>query len=60
LYCTCSTEPEEGEHVINGFLKTSSDFFNIKDSHSGGDFMRTFPHRDDMDGFFIARLKRGK
>jgi len=57
LYCTCSTEPEEGEQVVQKFLKTSGDFININIGMSGEDFMRTFPHRDDMDGFFAARLK---
>ncbi|MEJ2313558.1 MAG: 16S rRNA (cytosine(967)-C(5))-methyltransferase RsmB [Nitrospirota bacterium] len=58
VYCTCSTEPEEGEHVVGQFLKTSPDFINIDDVPFGEEFMRTYPHRHDMDGFFGARLKR--
>lgn len=58
VYCTCSTEPEEGEQVVREFLKTSRDFFNINDVPVGDEFMRTYPHRHDMDGFFGARLKR--
>ncbi len=58
VYCTCSTEPEEGEQVIQEFLKTSGDFFNINEVPFGEDFMRTYPHRHNMDGFFAARLKR--
>jgi 16S rRNA (cytosine967-C5)-methyltransferase len=58
VYCTCSTEPEEGEHVVGQFLKTSPDFINIKDVPFGEEFMRTYPHDHGMDGFFGARLKR--
>jgi 16S rRNA (cytosine967-C5)-methyltransferase len=63
LYSTCSTEPEEGEEVVNDFLKTSGDYFIIDDILDpeglvGNGFMRTFPHRHDMDGFFGARIKR--
>lgn len=60
VYCTCSTEPEEGEHVVREFLKTSPDFININDVPFGEEFMRTYPHDLDMDGFFGARLKRHK
>jgi 16S rRNA (cytosine967-C5)-methyltransferase len=60
VYCTCSTEPGEGEQVIQEFLKTSDDFFNINNVSLGEDFMRTYPHRHNMDGFFGARLKRQK
>jgi 16S rRNA (cytosine967-C5)-methyltransferase len=60
VYCTCSTEPEEGEQVIQEFLKTSDNFFNINNVPFGEDFMRTYPHRHKMDGFFGARLKRRK
>lgn len=60
VYCTCSTEPEEGEHVVGEFLKTSPDFINIDDVPFGEEFMRTYPHDHDMDGFFGARLKRHK
>lgn len=66
VYATCSMEPEEGEEVVEGFLKTSEDFYMIKaDAHSGylrdflsDGFMRTYPHRHGMDGFFCAKLVR--
>lgn len=63
VYATCSTEPEEGEDVIKEFLKTSGDFFIIKDVPFKGPFyadgiLRTYPHRDDMDGFFGIRIER--
>lgn len=58
VYCTCSTEPEEGEQVIQEFLKTSDEFFNINEVPFGEQFMRTYPHMHNMDGFFAARLMR--
>ena len=62
LYCTCSTEPEEGEEVVTEFLKTSEEFYIIKDLHnvvkplSTDGFLRTWPHRHGTDGFFGALL----
>ncbi len=63
LYCTCSTEPEEGEQVAEKFLRQRSDFYIIDDAPvpggglSGGVF-RSWPHRDGMDGFFAIRMDR--
>ncbi|GAB4389690.1 MAG: 16S rRNA (cytosine(967)-C(5))-methyltransferase RsmB [Thermodesulfovibrionales bacterium] len=64
LYSVCSTEPEEGEQVVGAFLKSSADFFIIKDiplGPPGGELvseglLRTYPHRHGMDGFFGAVL----
>jgi 16S rRNA (cytosine967-C5)-methyltransferase len=63
VYCTCSTEPEEGEDVVKEFLKTSGDYYIIDDIPSlkglkDMGFLRTFPHRHDMDGFFGAKVER--
>jgi 16S rRNA (cytosine967-C5)-methyltransferase len=66
LFCTCSTEPEEGEEVAAEFLKTSGDFYIIDNvparAEWGGLFsegyFRTYPHRHDMDGFFGVGMKR--
>ena len=62
VYSVCSTEPEEGEEVVNEFLKDSADFYIIDSSLPFlGKFMekglfRTYPHIHDMDGFFGVRL----
>jgi 16S rRNA (cytosine967-C5)-methyltransferase len=52
VYSTCSVEPEENEEVIADFLSTHSDFTLEKT-------LRTWPHREGSDGFFMAVLERG-
>lgn len=66
-YAVCSTEPEEGEDVVARFLQSSGDFDIISSGLSvPGEFlddsgyMRTWPHRDGMDGFFAVTFGRKK
>jgi 16S rRNA (cytosine967-C5)-methyltransferase len=65
VYATCTLHPEENEEVITNFLKEnphwqiehpSFDFFDI--STSG--WLKVWPHQQDMDGFFMVRLKKTK
>lgn len=63
IYSTCSLEREENEAVCNEFLSGKDDFEavepNVPRRFRGVDrFARTFPHRDHMDGFFIASFRR--
>jgi 16S rRNA (cytosine967-C5)-methyltransferase len=68
VYSVCSTEPEEGEEVLRAFLQDNRTFSIIEGdydflkrfeiTYSEGAFYRTFPHKDEMDGFFAARLRR--
>lgn len=63
LYSVCSTEPEEGEEVIDKFLHKFSEFCTInsinelfRDFYFNRGFIRTYPHIHDLDGFFMARI----
>ena len=68
VYSVCSIEPEENEAVIEVFLKKHPEF--VIDTNYGQlpervaslfksvSWMKTLPLFDNMDGFFIARLKR--
>ena len=64
VYSVCSIEPEEGEQVIRDFLKTTDEFRIIEADQEfmkpfvKNGFFRTFPHKDNMDGFFGAILCR--
>jgi 16S rRNA (cytosine967-C5)-methyltransferase len=52
VYSTCSVEPEENEHVTAEFLHTHPNFTTLKT-------VRTWPHREGSDGFFMTVLERG-
>jgi 16S rRNA (cytosine967-C5)-methyltransferase len=63
IYSTCSVEVEENEFVIQEFLASRSDFTRVKLDVAAelqtetGD-VRTWPHRQGVDGFFIAAFQR--
>ena len=63
IYSTCSLETEENEVVASDFLATNLDFKqttqNLPERFlTEKGFARTFPPRDDADGFFIASFHR--
>ena len=66
VYSTCSLTLDENEHVIRDFLDANPDFHLLPTQpHLGsGAFegfdncQRLFPHQNDTEGFFIAKLKR--
>ena len=51
LYATCSSEPDENEDVVNGFLATHPDFA-LTAQH------RTTPHEHQLEAFAGAVLTR--
>ena len=68
VYSTCSTEPEENEAVIDGFLRSHAEFRRVSVAPglpepgrqfltAQGDFS-TMGNVDSMDGFYAARLTR--
>jgi 16S rRNA (cytosine967-C5)-methyltransferase len=70
VYATCSTEPEENDEVIKQFLAGHKQFAlsdcrdvlpeNVASLVDSKGFFRTLPGRDDLDGFFAARLVKVK
>lgn len=63
IYSTCSLETEENERVCMQFADDTPDFKQIIPEVHGrfvtpDGFARTLPHRDRMDGFFIAQFTR--
>ncbi len=68
VYATCTLLPEENEDRIASFLSSHPEF-EITDPRpdlpeaareliDSDHFLRTWPHRHNLDGFFAAKLKR--
>ncbi|MGH9880374.1 MAG: 16S rRNA (cytosine(967)-C(5))-methyltransferase RsmB, partial [Pyrinomonadaceae bacterium] len=62
VYSTCSVEPEENEEIVEAFLAADKDFERVDLSLNpvlltDSKAVRTWPHRDGVDGFFIAALR---
>ncbi|EKP93737.1 ribosomal RNA small subunit methyltransferase RsmB [Thermaerobacter subterraneus DSM 13965] len=70
VYSTCTTEPEENQQVVEGFLREGGDRFAAVDlrprlpaplrDEPGTErgWLQLWPHRHGVDGFFIACLQR--
>ena len=68
VYSVCSIEPEENEAVINAFLKNHPEFVIDKSLGSLPDSLhlriepktgfKTLPLLNNMDGFFMVRLRK--
>ncbi len=65
LYCTCTITRRENSEIVEAFLGAHTDFKPdealpeiIEKYATKEGFARILPGEDDMDGFFIARLRR--
>jgi 16S rRNA (cytosine967-C5)-methyltransferase len=63
IYSTCSVEPEENEEVVGAFLEMHPAFEPVRPdvperllTKEGA--ARTWPQRDDTDGFFVAAFEK--
>ena len=64
VYSTCSVEREENEEVVAALLRSHTDFTQVEAAPAPAHLLlptgaaRTWPHRDDVDGFYVAALER--
>jgi 16S rRNA (cytosine967-C5)-methyltransferase len=66
VYCTCSILPEENEVVIEEFLRRGTDFKMVEQSPFLGSAglrglnlcQRFYPHVNECNGYFIAKMQR--
>ncbi|MEP6706145.1 MAG: 16S rRNA (cytosine(967)-C(5))-methyltransferase RsmB [Pyrinomonadaceae bacterium] len=72
VYSSCSVEPEENESVVQAFLEENSGFEPLRLQWRKPDYaadlnaplptsagaVRTWPHKHDVDGFFIAAFTK--
>ena len=63
VYSTCSVETEENEVVVEDFLERNSNFSRLRPQVATAlltpsEAVRTWPHEQQTDGFFIAAFER--
>lgn len=65
VYATCTLHPAENEEIISEFLATNPHWqieppsFDLWDISASG-WLKVWPHQQDMDGFFMLRLRKTK
>lgn len=67
VYSTCTIEAAENQEMVQSFLSRHPEFelepadeFVDRSLVSREGYIETFPHRNDMDGSFAARLRKTK
>jgi 16S rRNA (cytosine967-C5)-methyltransferase len=68
VYSTCSIFSEENIEIVNEFLKIKNEFslidldskYSIIDKNYKKGYLNIYPHVSDLDGFFIAKIKKTK
>jgi 16S rRNA (cytosine967-C5)-methyltransferase len=69
VYSTCTVFREENENVVGNFLKEHPEFqldrmdkILPEKTHPfvRNGYFKTFPPKNEMDGFFVARMIKGK
>lgn len=65
VYAVCSTEPQEGQDLVEMFLRSHPEFtaeppprFSESAWPKYQSYLRTLPGPEGMDGFFAARLRK--
>ncbi len=64
VYSTCTITNEENSEVVEKFLKQNSEFEIINaveylpKLNQQGPYIKTFPHINGIDGFFISKLRK--
>jgi 16S rRNA (cytosine967-C5)-methyltransferase len=64
VYSTCSVDREENEDVVAAFLRLHPDFRQTSATPAPAALLlpdgaaRTWPHRDDVDGFYVAAMEK--
>jgi 16S rRNA (cytosine967-C5)-methyltransferase len=67
VYSTCTVFPEENEDIVEGFLRNHPEFhldpvrpMLPEEGHAfaSGGYFKTFPPKNGMDNFFVARLMK--
>jgi 16S rRNA (cytosine967-C5)-methyltransferase len=65
VYATCTLHPGENEQIISEFLAANPHWqverpsFDFADISPPG-WLKVWPHQQDMDGFFMVRLRKTK
>ncbi|MBE9223152.1 16S rRNA (cytosine(967)-C(5))-methyltransferase [Cyanobacterium stanieri LEGE 03274] len=67
VYATCTLNPRENEEVIEAFLASHPDWHIVTERNNitanfpitSKGAIKIFPHRHNMDGFFMIKLAKG-